>query len=274
MTYTMSISSLLNPNRLESLPSPSNQTAPTPTISFSDYREVPSIQVNTHHVNVFQRIEILDKTQESSSRVFQKQVEGPFPKQSFVSSAIKQNTSVKRKKPSRHVKINEEHIKKRKITYDNGDVYEGEMANGNFHGKGKMTLKNGDSYEGEYVNGFPHGKGKITFMNGDVYEGEVSNGEPHGKGKMRLKNGNTYEGEYSNGRPHGKGKITLRTGDILSFEGEFANCQAHGRGIIIYQNGESYEGEFSNGQPHGEGKMTDRNGRVKEMVFMFGHLQN
>ena len=43
--------------------------------------------------------------------------------------------------------------KNKKITYPNGDIYEGEFVDGKKHGKGvsKSSLT-GDIYEGEFVN--------------------------------------------------------------------------------------------------------------------------
>ena len=60
-----------------------------------------------------------------------------------------------------------------KITWPNGDVYEGDAANGNLYGDGKWTLRNGDVYEGEISNekakgtwipvGKGHGSGQMTY---------------------------------------------------------------------------------------------------------------
>jgi len=36
----------------------------------------------------------------------------------------------------------------------------------------KLTFANGDVYEGETEDGIPHGKGKMTYADGKVEEGE------------------------------------------------------------------------------------------------------
>jgi len=36
----------------------------------------------------------------------------------------------------------------------------------------KLTFENGNVYEGETLNGVPHGKGKFVFSYGSVYEGD------------------------------------------------------------------------------------------------------
>ena len=38
------------------------------------------------------------------------------------------------------------------LTYSNGDIYEGELNNGQKNGKGKFTYSNGDIYYGEWKN--------------------------------------------------------------------------------------------------------------------------
>ena len=72
--------------------------------------------------------------------------------------------------------------KKSSISYSNGDVYVGEMANGFPNGQGKMTYSNGDIYEGSYVNGIIEGKGKFSYAGGDVYEGDFKDGGSTGTG--------------------------------------------------------------------------------------------
>jgi hypothetical protein len=39
-----------------------------------------------------------------------------------------------------------------------------------------MTFENGDEFTGEFANGLREGKGIIKYENGDVYEGEWSKG--------------------------------------------------------------------------------------------------
>ena len=44
-----------------------------------------------------------------------------------------------------------------------------------YHGWGKITYDNGDVYEGGWKYSMRHGWGKMTYNNGDVYEGEWEN---------------------------------------------------------------------------------------------------
>jgi len=62
------------------------------------------------------------------------------------------------------------------------------------NGKGKMTYKNGDVYDGEWKNNEKHGKGKMTYgKDGDVHK--------------KYKNG-VYEGHWINDQKWGEGKMT------------------------------------------------------------------
>ena len=49
------------------------------------------------------------------------------------------------------------------ITFDNGDVYEGNISEGMFHGQGKYTSHNGLVYEGYFVCNVPKGDGELTI---------------------------------------------------------------------------------------------------------------
>jgi len=87
------------------------------------------------------------------------------------------------------------------FTFDNGDKYEGEVANGSMHGKGKYTYaENGAVYEGDFVNSRQTGKGKYTFPSGVFYEGDFVDGNFHGKGKVTDTDGNILdEGNFKDG---------------------------------------------------------------------------
>ena len=195
---------------------------------------------------------------------------------------------------------------KGKGKYPNGDVYEGDWANGERHGKGKMTWANGSVYEGEWAYDNRHGKGKLTHANGNVYEGDWENNKLV-NGKMTNANGKV-EGIWENGKlvnstkevktvsstPQqqssasssssssfssenpipkgftGKGKYIYDDGDI--FEGDiYSGFMSEGK--KIFTNGDIYEGEFLNGIPNGKGKMTYANGKVKKGKWKFGQLK-
>jgi len=138
---------------------------------------------------------------------------------------------------------------KGKKTYDSGDVYEGDLADGIRHGKGKYTWTDGGVYEGDWVNGKRTGKGKFIFGEGDwksdVYEGEYLNDLRHGKGKYTFASGTVYEGDFVESKFQGKGKMTWKNGDV--YEGEFFNDLRNGRGKYTYASGTIEDGRWKDG---------------------------
>ncbi|KXT78263.1 hypothetical protein [Streptococcus sp. DD13] len=63
-----------------------------------------------------------------------------------------------------------------KLTFENGDVYEGQFSNGLFNGQGTFTSKTGWSYKGEFKNGVAEGQGTLTTEDNVVYKGTFKEG--------------------------------------------------------------------------------------------------
>ena len=159
-------------------------------------------------------------------------------------------------------KLNENtDVKKRRVEFENGDVYEGEWKNGYMHGKGTYIWSDGDRYEGEFKEGYRSGKGKCVWgpaseFKGDVYEGDFLKGDRTGIGTYTWGNdskyaGDKYEGAFYCGTKFGKGVYTFASGAI--YDGSFVDDEMTGKGIYIYKDGSSYSGEFKNGKRHGKG---------------------
>ena len=77
------------------------------------------------------------------------------------------------------------------MPYPEGDHYEGEYFEGQFHGKGKYVRKDGLTYEGEWKDGKKHGNG-IEILGDYRYEGEWEQGEQHGQCVTTDSSGNLY----------------------------------------------------------------------------------
>ena len=142
-------------------------------------------------------------------------------------------------------------LKYGRVFLPNGDIYEGEIKDSQFNGKGKLKSNN-DYYEGDFVDGEKTGNGKITFNDGTIYEGNLNKGEFKGNGHMTWKNGYDYSGEFNGPLLNGKGKLTCPEGDV--YEGDFENNLFHGKGKYFFsENKDEYEGEFQYGVKKGKG---------------------
>jgi len=153
---------------------------------------------------------------------------------------------------------------KGKMTYVNGDIYEGDWVDNKRNGKGKYTYFDNDSvkeYEGDWADDERTGKGKETLFNGDIYEGDFVDGERNGKGKYTsAENGYVIEGDFKNGEPNGKVKETFKSGNV--YEGDFVNGKRNGNGKMTYADGSVYEGEWLDSNKHGNGTLKDENGDI------------
>ena len=147
------------------------------------------------------------------------------------------------------------------IYFPQGDIYEGEIKEQNFNGKGKLTSSE-EIYEGDFVDGQKEGKGKLIFNDNVIYEGNFNKDEFYGNGKMIWTNGYTYEGEFKGQILMGDGILTNSQGD--KFEGQFHNNLFNGRGKYTYSNGNIYEGEFKYGYKSGKGAYTIKNKYIFE----------
>lgn len=162
--------------------------------------------------------------------------------------------------------ITNNHLKK--ISYLNGDVYEGEVIGETRHGKGKYFFANGEVYEGDFLNGSRNGKGKYIWNNGETYEGDFLFNKITGKGIFTRKNGEIYEGDFINSSRTGKGKLTLINGEV--YEGDFVDGKQTGTGKYIWPSGSVYEGDFVEDKRTGIGKFIWPNGNIYVGKFIDG----
>jgi hypothetical protein len=171
-----------------------------------------------------------------------------------------------------------------------GHIYEGEFANGMYHGEGKTTFSNQEHVEGTYENDI-HKEGKYTginrwfegtwkklrlegygkgqFSDGRQYEGEWKNGLPHGKGVMTYPNGDSYAGDFEEDKQQGEGTVKFKDGRV--YTGSCKQGVCHGNGRMSYPNGEVYEGEWADDERHGKGRLT-LEGKIWDVIYDRGNL--
>ena len=155
-----------------------------------------------------------------------------------------------------------------KVTWTNGDVYQGELLQSRRHGQGEFTWANGQRYRGTWVNDVPQGKGSLNFASGNQYDGDVAQGLPHGTGRMVYASGDSFQGRFIQGKPDGSG--TYRWANGQSYEGPWSNDQPNGKGVLAYANGNRYEGNLLNGVPDGNGTLKYASGDVYSGQFSQG----
>lgn len=89
---------------------------------------------------------------------------------------------------------------KQVLTLNDGAIhYNGYVLANKMSGSGKLTFENGDTYEGEFKDGIFHGKGTFTAASGWTYVGEFKNGLADGEGKLTTENKTVYEGLFKQG---------------------------------------------------------------------------
>ena len=87
-----------------------------------------------------------------------------------------------------------EHIKALEVGY----VGERDTSGRRRHGRGKMTFESGDVYEGEYKDDKQSGRGTYKHASGNVYEGEWKDGDMNGRGKKTYTDGKVEDGRWEN----------------------------------------------------------------------------
>ena len=108
--------------------------------------------------------------------------------------------------------------------------YEGQLdEQGQKHGIGKMTWPNGDVYDGQWKLDKRHGFGVAKFADLGEYVGEFKDDLKHGKGKFKWGGDDRYyyDGQWENDKMHGQGLAMVPSeqgGDkFVQIKGTFAN---------------------------------------------------
>ena len=149
-----------------------------------------------------------------------------------------------------------------RVTYQNGEVYEGQYVDERRHGVGEYHYLDGSIYEGEWFKNKRQGFGVFSVSDGSIYEGEWDRDYIHGEGIWRWADGSSFMGDNIDGERTGRGVYITSHGDV--YVGEFGGNHIHGMGTFTYNDGTIYEGKFRNNLREGDAVFSYPNG-VKEI---------
>jgi len=142
---------------------------------------------------------------------------------------------------------------KAKISYPNGDIYEGTYLNGLRHGEGSYTFANQKGcYTGSWVAGSKDGKGEFKYPDGSWYKGCWKQDKRNGKGTYYYANGDIYCGDWVMGIKMGHGSYVNKA-DGSKLVGSWVDGKMSEGDWEM--SGATYTGKFENGQPVGKGSM-------------------
>ena len=149
-------------------------------------------------------------------------------------------------------------------------LYEGEILNKMFDGKGKVWHRNGTlKYEGEFRRGGPHGENILIYdETGRInYDGDMYEGKKHGEGKIVWPNGELmFEGAWRNDGPDDDGQkvcIYFDNGRPM-YKGRMEAGVRNGVGTSFFRNGTiQFEGNWLDNMPDGDScQIFDQNGSM------------
>jgi len=171
------------------------------------------------------------------------------------------------------------HFGKMKITYEDGEVYLGDLSliTGEADGHGTITDTDGTKYTGQIKNGAFSGQGVATSVLGSkLANGTWSDGKFSGEGTIIYEdtdpiydNYDQYTGDFKDGNYHGRGTFTWADGS--KYVGEWRNNLRNGEGVFTYLDGTTHAGQWKDNQKHGEVIITYPNGDAYIGVFVEGY---
>ncbi len=178
------------------------------------------------------------------------------------------------------------------IKYDNGDRYDGKVRFGRRNKQGRMTFSNGNVYEGNWVNDKPEGEGllltknnieyfglwkgmngfgKIKFPDGRIYKGDWDTLRRKGPATVSYPDGGLFQGTFKNDIRDGYGTMKYADSTVFSFEGTWEDGKRYGHGTMKFTDGRKFKGEFLNDMRHGAGVIFNSNGDIEvEAEWEFG----
>lgn len=145
-----------------------------------------------------------------------------------------------------------------RVRYPNGEQYEGNFCDENYHGIGVYTYQDGSVYEGNWYRGTRFGHGHLRCSDGSNYEGFFDRDRKHRQGVMDFPDGSCYIGNWYYDKIEGRGIMITPLRDV--YRGEFLDGKFHGHGELFYADGSHFVGSFKEGHRHGPGIFTEKEG--------------
>jgi serine/threonine protein kinase len=158
-----------------------------------------------------------------------------------------------------------------RVTFDDGSVYAGQIADGHRGGLGVAEFGGGERQAGEWKEDRLSGLGVLRASDSRGYEGEWRDGTPDGLGVFRLSADERHYGAVKDGQPNGAGVRVLGDGnDTIVRAGTWRNGALEGPGVETSSGGWRYEGMFRGGRRHGPGTLTAPDGVRFHGTFVDG----
>jgi len=167
--------------------------------------------------------------------------------------------------------INKEN-KKQKIILSDQSVYEGEIKDNKFEGKGEYRTKD-YKYYGDFSSGKRHGKGNLEDFEKNIkYKGDFRNNMKEGYGEEKYLDGSIYKGEFKEDLKHGKGTLLLQENSNYGYDGEFKYDQKSGKGKFKWSEKKEYIGEWSQDEICGYGILKED--KIIHIGFFLDNIKN
>ena len=152
-----------------------------------------------------------------------------------------------------------------KMTWQDGQMYEGFWRNDKRQGKGRSISAKGEVFIGDFESDQMNGFGVQYDVEGGVYVGGFSAGKRNGVGRIQAGSkssiaGGVYMGEFSAGNIQGSGFLLLSDNSV--YAGNWKNGYKHGRGFFLHASSAIYSGEYQDGQFSGPGRYIWPEGHV------------
>lgn len=147
----------------------------------------------------------------------------------------------------------------RTLTYDNGDIYIGNVSDSGWdadiddddanifekEGKGTYYCKNGAVITGYWEDNYLEGKATVKYKNNEKFTGYFSEDKRNGSGTYWFKNGDKFTGRWKNDKMNGAGTYTWKSKNYV--KGTWKNGKLHGKATLKIKSN-VYSIQVSNGR--------------------------